>query len=47
MLNRAIDKMGENMPEVLLHLRHSLFRLYDLEHTDVNIDTSSISVYSR
>ena len=24
MLNRAIDRMGEGMPEVLAHLRHSL-----------------------
>jgi len=47
MLNRAIERMGEGMPEVLAHLRHSLLNMYDLPHTDVNIDTSSLSVYSR
>lgn len=47
MLNRAIDRMGEGMPEVLAHLRHSLLTIYELPHTDVNIDTSSLSVYSR
>ena len=47
MLNRAIDRMGEGMPEVLAHLRHSLLTMYELPHTDINIDTSSLSVHSR
>ena len=47
MLNRAVDRAGECMPEVLRHLRRSLFSLYDLEHTDVNVDTSSVAVYAK
>ena len=35
------------MPEVLTHLRRSLFSMYDLEHTDVNIDTTSVAVYGK
>ena len=47
MLNRAIDRMEERMSEELAHLKHSLLTMYELPHTDVNIDTSSLSVYSR
>jgi len=35
------------MPEVLAHLRKRLFSIYDLEHTDVNIDTTSVAVYTK
>lgn len=47
MLNRAVDRVGESMPEALLRLRRSLLRMYDLPHTDVNIDTSSVAVYAK
>ena len=47
MLNRATERIGENMPEALSHLRRSLLSLYDLPHTDVNIDTSSVAVYAK
>jgi len=47
MLNRAIERTGEIMPEVLTHLWKSLFSMYDLEHTDVNIDAASVSVYAK
>ncbi|MGE4212705.1 MAG: transposase [Candidatus Methanomethylophilaceae archaeon] len=47
MLNRAVERSGEIMPEVLTHLRKALFSMYDLEHTDVNIDTTSVAVYAK
>ena len=47
MLNRAVERVGESMPEALSRLRRSLLSLYDLPHTDVNIDTTSVAVYSE
>lgn len=44
-LNRAVETIGANLQEILLQLRRRLLGLYDLEHTDVNVDTSSVSVY--
>ncbi|MFA7065107.1 MAG: transposase [Bacilli bacterium] len=46
-INRAVERCGEIMPEVLSHLRKALFSMYDLEHTDVNIDTTSVAVYAK
>lgn len=46
-VNRAVEIVGKRMPEILSKVRDSLFSLYDLEHTDVNIDTTSVSVYSK
>ncbi|MDR1405451.1 MAG: hypothetical protein LBJ20_07810 [Candidatus Methanoplasma sp.] len=46
-INRAVETVGKRMPEILSKVRDSLFSLYDLEHTDVNIDTTSVSVYSK
>ncbi|MDR1405482.1 MAG: hypothetical protein LBJ20_07970 [Candidatus Methanoplasma sp.] len=46
-LNRAVETVGKSMPEILSKVRDSLFSLCDLEHTDVNIDTASVSVYSK
>lgn len=46
-INRAVERAGEIMPEVLTHLRKALFSMYDLEHTDVNIDTTSVAVYGK
>ncbi|WP_148305802.1 IS1634 family transposase [Candidatus Methanoplasma termitum] len=47
MLNRAVERVGENMENALVRLRDSLFSLYDLEHTDVNADTTSVALYSK
>jgi transposase len=47
MLNRAVERAGENLEDALIFLRDSLFSSYDLEHTDVNVDSTSISVYSK
>lgn len=47
MLYRAVEDVGENMKDILSAARSSLLRRYDLPHTDVNIDSSSLSVYSK
>jgi transposase len=47
MLNRAVERVGENMEDALIFLRDSLFSMYEFEHTDVNIDSTSVSVYSK
>jgi transposase len=47
MLNRAAERIGGNMENALVHLRDSLFSIYDLEHNDMNVDSTSISVYSK
>jgi len=44
-LNRAVETVGENMTEILHAVRERIFSMYSLEHTDVNIDTTSVSVY--
>ena len=44
-LNRAVEIVGGNMPEILHTVRERIFSMYALEHTDVNIDTTSVSVY--
>ena len=44
-LNRAVEIVGENMPEILHAVRERIFSMYALDDTDVNIDTTSISVY--
>lgn len=46
-INRAVERYGEIMPEVLSHLRKVLFSTYDLEHTDVNINNTSVAVYAK
>ncbi|MGE4212305.1 MAG: hypothetical protein AB7E75_02955 [Candidatus Methanomethylophilaceae archaeon] len=47
MLNRAVERSGGIVPEVPAHLRKRLFSMYDPEHTDVNIDTTSVAVYAK
>jgi transposase len=47
MLNRAVERVGENMEDALVRLRGSLFSVYRFEHTDLNVDTTSLSVYSK
>ena len=47
MLYRAVEDIGKNMKDVLATARTSVLRRYDLPHTDVNIDSSSLSVYSK
>ena len=47
MIYRAVEDVGNNMKDVLSVARSSVLRRYDLPHTDVNIDPSSLSVYSK
>ena len=47
MLNRAVEDIGRNMRKVITTAAASAVRGYDLPHTDCNIDSSSLSVYSK
>jgi len=47
MLYRAVEDVGNGMRGLLSSVRTSIMRRYDLPHTDVNIDSSSFSVYSK
>ncbi|MPM16849.1 hypothetical protein SDC9_63231 [bioreactor metagenome] len=47
MLNRAVEDIGKNMEEVISKATFSIRRGYDLPHTDCNLDSSSLSVYSK
>ena len=47
MLYRAVEDIGNNMKDILSAARSSILRMYDLPHTDVNIDSFSLSVYSK
>lgn len=44
-LYRAIEIIGENYQEVILDLQDILFSLYDFEHTDINMDWSSLIIW--
>lgn len=46
-LNRAVETVGENMPEILNAVRERIFSTYSFEHTDVNKDTTFVCVYYR
>ena len=44
-LYRAIETIGENYQEVILDLQDILFSQYDFNHTDVNMDWSSLILW--
>jgi len=44
-LYRAVEVIGENYEEIILDLQDVLFELYDFEHTDVNLDWSSLILW--
>ncbi len=44
-LYRAIETIGENYQEVILDLQDILFFQYDFDHTDVNMDWSSLILW--
>jgi len=44
-LYRAIETIGENYQEIILNLQDILFSLYDFEHTDINMDWSSLILW--
>jgi transposase len=46
-LYRAIETVGENYQEVILDLQEILFDQYDFEHTDVNMDWSSLIIWGN
>ena len=44
-LYRAIETIGENYQEIILDLQDVLFSQYDFEHTNVNMDWSSLILW--
>jgi transposase len=44
-LYRAIETIGENYQEIILDLQDILFSQYDFNHTDVNMDWSSLILW--
>lgn len=44
-LYRAVETVGENYQEIILDLQDILFDQYDFEHTDVNMDWSSLILW--
>ena len=44
-LYRAIETIGENYQEVILDLQDILFSQYDFEHTNINLDWSSLILW--
>jgi len=44
-LFRAIETIGENYQEVILDLQDILFSQYNFEHTDINMDWSSLILW--
>ena len=44
-LYRAIETIGENYQEVILDLQDVLFSQYDFNHTDINMDWSSLILW--
>ncbi len=44
-LYRAIETIGENYQEIILDLQDILFSQYDFNHTDINMDWSSLILW--
>jgi transposase len=42
---RVLEILGENMEEILYDLQRCLFRTFSFEHTDVNLDWTSLVLY--
>ena len=46
-LFRVLETIGKNREQILFELRNQLFSLYDFEHTDINLDWSSIVLHGN
>ena len=46
-LYRAIETIGKNYQEIILDLQDELFSQYDFEHTDINMDWSSLILWGN
>jgi len=44
-LFRVLDIIGANKEEIVLGIQNSLFSKYDFEHTDINMDWTSLILY--
>jgi transposase len=46
-LFRALEILGENREEILYDVQRSLFRTFNFEHTDLNLDWTSLVLYGN
>ena len=46
-LFRVLEIVGENREQILFEIRDTLFSLYDFEHTDINMDWSSLILHGN
>ena len=46
-LYRALDILGENREEIMFDIQSCLFNRFDFEHTNVNIDWSSLILWGK
>ena len=44
-LFRALEIIGKNREEIIADIQDSLFRKYDFEHTDINLDWTSLILH--
>ena len=44
-LFRALESIGKNREEIIANIQDRLFETYDFEHTDVNLDWTSLVLY--
>jgi transposase len=44
-LYRTLELIGENMEEIIFRIQDSLIKRYDFEHTDINMDWTSLILY--
>lgn len=44
-LFRTLETIGENMEEIIFEIQEILMEKYDFEHTDINMDWSSLILY--
>jgi len=44
-LFRVLETLGDNREEIVHDLQHCLFNTFSFEHTDVNLDWTSLVLY--
>lgn len=44
-LFRALENIGKNREEIIANIQDSLFQAYDFEHTDINLDWTSLVLF--
>lgn len=44
-LFRALENIGKNREEIIANIQDHLFQIYDFEHTDINLDWTSLVLF--